>query len=297
LDNAFVTKFNPTLSKLAYSTFLGGSASDEAGSMALDAAGDVYLTGTATSTNFPVTKGAFQTTCSSLCFDAFVTELNPAGSALVYSTYLGGSITQGSGQWGSGIAVDASGDAYVTGETGSSDFPTTPGAFQTTCSYCVNGGGVAFVTQFNPSASALVYSSYLGGSSYGGAGGIVLDASGDAYVVGYTNASDFPTTPGAFQTSCGSCTGGSVDGVVTEFNPAGSSLIYSTYLGGSSGTSEAAAIAMDALGSFYVVGTTLSNDFPVTPGAFQENCAGGCEYANAFITKFVQGDQLWPPQS
>jgi Abnormal spindle-like microcephaly-assoc'd, ASPM-SPD-2-Hydin/Beta-propeller repeat/Protein of unknown function (DUF1573) len=293
LDNAFVTKFNPMLSKLVYSTFLGGGNSDSASSMALDAAGNVYLTGTATSTNFPVTKGAFQTTCSSLCFDVFVTELNASGSALVYSTYLGGSISQGSGQWGSGIAVDASGDAYVTGETGSPDFPITPGAFQTTCYACHSGGGTAFVTEFNSVGSALVYSTYLGGSELDVANGIALDTAGDAYLSGETLSADFPTTPGAFNT-CSGCSGNVYRGFVSEINPTGSTLVYSTYLAGSSGFTSAWGIAMDSAASAYVIGETSSTDFPVTPGAFQSQCAGGCSYSNAFVTKFVQGDQVWP---
>jgi hypothetical protein len=292
-DNAFVTKFNPTLSALLYSTFLGGSASDSAASMAVDAAGDVYLTGTATSTNFPVTQGAFQTTCSSLCFDAFVTELNPTGSALVYSTYLGGSISQGSGQGASGIVLDSSGDAYVTGNTGAADFPTTPGAFQTTCHACTNGGGNAFVTEFNPTGSALVYSTYLGGSTFDQATAIVLDTAGDAYLSGETSSTDFPTTPGAFDT-CSGCKPTFYAGFFSEINPAGSALVYSTYLAGSAGFSSASRIAMDAAGGAYVVGGTSSTDFPITPGAFQTTCAGGCYYSNAFVTKFVPGDQVWP---
>ncbi len=290
-DNAFVTKFNPTLSKLVYSTFLGGSGSDSSGPIVLDAAGDAYLTGITSSTNFPVTPGAFQTTCSSLCFDAFVTELNPTGSALVYSTYLGGSITQGSGQLGSGIALNASGDAYVTGMTGSPNFPTTTGAFQTTCHGCVNGGSNAFVTEFNPTGSDLVYSTYLGGSIVDQANGIVLDIEGDAYLSGETFSIDFPTTPGAFNT-CAGCTVGMYRGFVSEMNPTGTSLVYSTYLT-SSGGSGASGIAIDAAGSTYVVGETSSADFPITPGVYLPPCAGSCD-GYAFVTKFVPGDQVWP---
>jgi hypothetical protein len=293
LINAFVTKFNPTLSELVYSTFLGGSKSDYASSMALDAAGDLYLTGTATSTNFPVTKGAFQTTCNSPCWDIFVTELNPAGSDLVYSTYLGGSIPQGAAQWGSSIALDAAGDAYVTGETGAPDFPTTPGSFQTTCHACTHGGGNAFVTEFNSAGSALVYSTYLGGSTSDQATSIVLDTTGDAYLSGETSSTDFPTTPGAFDT-CSGCNGTFYSGFFSEINPTGSALVYSTYLAGSAGFTSAWHIAADATGGTYVVGSTSSTDFPITPGAFQTTCAGGCNYSNAFVTKFVPGDQVWP---
>ena len=293
LINAFVTKFNSTLSKLVYSTFLGGSNSDYASSMTLDAAGDVYLTGSATSTNFPVTPGAFQTTCSTGCDDIFVTEFNPTGSALIYSTYLGGTITQGSGEGGAGIALDAGGDAYVTGETGAADFPTTPGAFQTTCHACVNGGSNAFLTEFNPAGSALVYSTYLGGSTFDQATAIVLDAADDAYLSGETSSPDFPTTPGAFDT-CSGCNGTFYSGFFTEINPAGSALVYSTYLAGSAGFTSAWHIAMDAAGSAYLIGETEATDFPITPGAFQTTCPGGCYYGAAFVTKFVPGDQVWP---
>ena len=291
--NAFVTKFNSTLSKLVYSTFLGGSNSDSASSMALDAAGDVYLTGTATSTNFPVTQGVFQTTCVSPCWDAFVTELNPTGSGLAYSTYLGGNTPTGAAQEGIGIALDSSGDAYVTGATGSTNFPTTPGAFQTTCHACVNGSGNAFLTEFNPTGSALVYSTYLGGSTFDQATAIVLDAAGDAYLSGETSSTNFPTTPGAFNT-CSGCNGTFYSGFFSEINPTGSALIYSTYLAGSAGFTSASHIAMDAAGGAYVVGSTSATDFPITPGAFQTTCEGCYAYSNAFVTKFVPGDQVWP---
>ena len=290
--DAFVTEFNTTGTGLVYSTYLGGSDNDFAGAIVLDAAGDAYVTGSTQSTNFPVTPGAFQTTCSSLCFDAFVTELNPTGSALVYSTYLGGSIRQGGGQGGSGIAVDASGYAYVTGLTFSSDFPITPGAFQPTCPACP-GGANAFVTEFNPAGSALIYSTYLGGSGpVDQANGIALDAAGDAYLSGEASSTDFPTTPGAFDT-CPGCNSDIYRGFVSELNPTGSTLVYSTYLT-SSGESGASGIAIDAAGDTYVVGSTSDTNFPVTPGAFQTTCAGGCNYSNAFVTKFIPGDQVWP---
>src|SRR5439155_16790218 len=136
----------------------------------------------------------------------FVTKLNPTGSALVYSTYLGGTSTGSSAgvssEGGRGIAVDADGNAYVTGTTDSTNFPTTPGAFQTSSS----GSGAAFVTKLNASGTGLIYSTYLGGSQGGNGNGIAVDAAGNAYVTGGAGA-NFPTTPGAFQTSLS----GSVD--------------------------------------------------------------------------------------
>ncbi len=291
-DDAFVSELNPSGSALVYSTYLGGSSGTNGGAIVLDSAGDAYLTGSTVSTDFPTTPGAFQTTCGSLCVDIFVTELNPTGSALIYSTYFGGSIRQGGGQFGDGIIVDASGDAYVTGMTFSPDFPTTPGAFQTTCPACP-GGANAFVTEFNPAGSALVYSTYLGGSGpVDQANGIALDAAGDVYLSGQASSTDFPTTPGAFQT-CAGCTIGGYRAFVSELNPTGSALIYSTYLTGTNG-SGASRIALDTAGGFYVVGGTSSSDFPVTPGAFQTECANCINDGNAFVTKFVPGDQVWP---
>jgi hypothetical protein len=199
-DDVFVAKLNPTGSALAYSTYLGGSGGDIGYGIAVDGAGNAYVTGW-TSSNFPTTPGAFQTTCkSTYCDNAFVSKITPEGSALAYSTYLGGRWTD----YGLGIAVDGAGNAYVTGATFSTDFPTTPGAFQRVCnggSYCVHYGD-AFVSKINPSGSALVSSTYLGGSSYDQGASIAVDSAGNAYVTGSTGSSDFPVTPGAFQTVC-----------------------------------------------------------------------------------------------
>ncbi len=190
--DAFVTKLNSTGSALVYSTYLGGNSGDDAGGIAVDGSGNAYVTGSTASTNFPTTAGAFQTSVGGSFSDAFVTKLNSTGSAVVYSTYLGG----GNQDNGLGIAVDGFGNAYVTGLTFSTNFPTTAGAFQTTF-----GGGMtdAFVTKLNCTGSALVYSTYLGGNSTDLAGGIAVDGSGNAYVTGGTGSTNFPTTAGAFQ--------------------------------------------------------------------------------------------------
>ncbi|MEW4228872.1 SBBP repeat-containing protein, partial [Priestia megaterium] len=156
------------------------------------AGGNAYVTGFTFSADFPTTAGAFDTTYNNNG-DAFVTKLNPTGSALVYSTYLGGSDSD----QGLGIAVDAGGNAYVTGFTFSADFPTTAGAFDTT----YNNNGDAFVTKLNPTGSALVYSTYLGGPDLDEGSAIVVDAGGNAYVTGYTQSANFPTTAGAFDTT------------------------------------------------------------------------------------------------
>ena len=281
--NAFVTKLDTTktgLASLVYSTYLGGAIFDEGFGIAVDAAGNAYVTGETQSTNFPTTPGAFQPTFGGGSADAFVTKLDATGSSLVYSTYLGGSGGEGSpagAPGSSGIAVDAAGNAYVTGETRSTNFPTTPGALQPTFG---GGSADAFVTKLNPTGSALVYSTYLGGSSDDSGAAIAVDASGNAYVTGSTQSSDFPTTVGAFQPGLG----GFVDAFVTKLDPTGAALLYSTYLGGSGFDSIiGTGIAQDAAGNAYVTGLTdSSNSLPTTVGAFQAASGGGFD---AFVAK------------
>jgi hypothetical protein len=272
---------------LAYSTYLGGSDWDEAHAIAVDVAGNVYVAGFTYSQDFPLTQGAFQTT--NHWKSAFVTKLNPAGSALVYSTYLGGSGAV-YGDIAYGLAVDGSGNAYIAGQAGSTDFPVTPGAFQTT-NHEVGDGLNAFVTKLNPTGSALLYSTYLGGSGGGGPGdvayGLAVDGSGNAYITGVASYSDFPVTPGAFQTSNHSLYYSNA--FVTKLDASGSALVYSTYLGGSDGNGDAAnALAVDVSGNAYITGQAYSSDFPVTPGAFQTtNHAASAvgNRLNAFVTK------------
>jgi hypothetical protein len=264
--NAFVAKLDPTGSALVYSTYLGGGRFDSGAGIAVDGVGNAYVTGTTTSTNFPTTAGAFQTTFASTADfnpDVFVTKLNPTGSALVYSTYIGGSGFDN----GAGIAVDSAGNAYVTGATISTNFPTTAGAFQTTFASTSDFLSDAFVTKLDSTGSSLVYSTYLGGGSAESGAGIAVDASGSAYVTGRTNSSDFPTTPGVFQQPATPY--GLYDAFVSKVDPAGSSLVYSARLGGSSSDDTGSAIAVDAGGNAYVTGTTSSDDFPTTPGAFK----------------------------
>jgi hypothetical protein len=299
-DDAFVTKLNAAGTDLVYSTYLGGSGGREEGhGIAVDDAGNAYVTGVTRSTDFPTTLGAFQTVLGGLdgLDDAFVTKLNADGSALLYSTYLGGS----GGDFGTDIAVDDAGNAYVTGQTNftaAGDFPTTPGAFQT-----VYGGGSddAFVTKLNPAGtgvSDLVYSTYIGGSLNEVGFGIAVDAAGKAYVTGLTRSADdpdapgtpgdegFPTTTGAYQTVFG----GTWDAFVTKLNGDGSALLYSTYLGGIE-QDVGMSIAVEA-GNAYVTGRTDSADddstpsvdegFPITIGAFQSDLGG---FRDAFVTK------------
>src|SRR6266404_5101104 len=263
---------------LIYSTYLGGSNADYGLGIAVDSAGNAYVTGYTTSTDFPITPGAFQTVCNggsgcSQYGDAFVAKINAAGSALVYSTYLGGNSYDTSSR----VAVDSSGNAYVTGQTSSTDFPTTPGAFQT----IFGGRSDAFVTKFNPSGSALVYSTYLGGSLWDEGSGIAVESAGNAYVTGATGSADFPTI-NPLQPTFG---GGYDDAFVSKLNFTGSQLVYSPYLGGS-GQDGGASIAVDGAHNAYITGGTSSTNFPVTPGAFQTACPLNCRYStHAFVTK------------
>ena len=203
---------------------LGGTDNDSGNAIALDASGDAYIAGGTSSSDFPTTTGAFQTTYGGGNLDAFVFELNSNGTALVYSTYLGGS----NDDVAVGIALDSSDNAYIVGSTGSSPFPTL-NPIQPN----LNGASNGFVTKLNFSGSALVYSTYLGGND-DFAAAVALDSSGNAYVTGSTQNTTFPTTPGAFQTTCGSCGSNPAldNAFVTVINAAGSGYVYSTFLGG-----------------------------------------------------------------
>ena len=246
--DAFLTKLDATGSALVYSTYLGGNGIDQGNGIALDPAGNAYVVGTTNSTNFP-TVNPFQA-AKGAQDDAFVAKINPAGSAWVYATYLGGN----NEDQGNGIAVDASGNAYVTGYTASTNFPVQS-AFRGSNTGVVD----AFVTKLNPAGSALVYSTYLGGSALDYGTAIAVDSSGSAYVTGIVTSDDFPLA-NPIDATLGSH---AVDDVfVTKFNPSGSGLVYSTYLGGASGD-DAYAIALDQAGNAYITGRTNSSDFPL----------------------------------
>ncbi|MFC5591195.1 SBBP repeat-containing protein [Sporosarcina soli] len=268
LANAFVTKLNDTGTALVYSTYLGGEDFDQGSGITVDNAGNAYITGYTLSSNFPTTSDAFQLSKNGLG-DAFVTKLHSSGSSLVYSTYLGGT---GLDQ-GLSIALDSIGSAYITGVTQSADFPITPTAFQSTFTGFAN----AFVTKFNPTGSALIYSTFLGGSDNNSGAAIAVSNDGNAYVTGFTNSTDFPTTWGAYRTTYN----GDSDVFVTKFNPSGTALIYSTYLGGTD-ADQGLGIAVDDTGNAYVTGATQSDDFPTTTCAFDSTFNG---VIDAFVTK------------
>jgi len=277
--DSFVTKLSPTGSGLAYSAFLGGNRMDEGDGIAVDGSGAAYVTGQTGSSDFPSTPGAFDTTPKL----AFVVKLNPTGSGLVYATFY-------SKARSNSIAVDGSGAAYVTGLTGA-DLPTTPGAFNTT----FNGGETcieeychdAFVTKLNPTGSGLVYSTFLGGSEYDIGTSITVDGSGSAYLTGLTYSSNFPITPGAFDTTYN---GGNFDAFVVKMSSDGSLLSYSSFLGGSA-YERGSGIAVDDSGTAYVSGGTGSSNFPTTAGAF-DTTYNGSNYDAFAVKVFPDGSTL-----
>jgi beta-propeller repeat-containing protein/ASPM-SPD-2-Hydin domain-containing protein len=286
-SDVFITKLSPDGSSFVYSTFLGGTNSESGYAIAADSLGNAYITGGTDSADFPVTPGAFQTIFKGgPGGDAFLTKISPNGSSLVYSTYLGGIGFDES----HGIAVDASGNAYVAGVTSSPDFPITPGAAQIVFKGWIYGNpttpsgcGDAFVTKLNAQGTGLLYSTYLGGSGCDGAAGIAVDSGGNAYITGSTYSVDFPTTSGAFQVG----RSGPGDNIfVTKVNPQGTGFVYSTYLGGN-GSDDGLAIAVDSSGSAYVTGEVSSTDFP-TVNAFQPG-PPNTSNVDAFVTKLHPG--------
>jgi len=274
--DAFVVKLNPSGTGLAYAAYLGGSSSDDYGyDIAVDGAGNAYVTGMTYSANFPTTSGAYDTTFNGGT-DAFVVKLNSSGSGLVYATYLGGSGYEEShlGYPLYGIAVDGVGNAYVTGVTYSFDFPTTPGTYDTT----FNGGSAdVFVVKLNSSGAGLLYSTFLGGAGYENSfAGIAVDGAGNAYVAGRTRSANFPTTAGAYDTTFS----GAGDVFVVKLDLSGSGLLYATFLGGSD-EEYAYGIAVDGGGNAYVTGNSDFADFPTTPGAYDTTYNSG----DGFVVK------------
>lgn len=274
-SDAYILKLNPSGTALIYSSRFGGNFDDYGLGIAVDISGNAYITGwticRAPTCTFP-TVNAFQPNYGGGYNDGFVTKINATGSALVYSTYLGGGDVLNAGDdWGEGITVDSAGSAYVTGETYSPDFPVTLGAYDT--ERC---GLDAFVMKFAPDGRTLVYSTFLGGCGREQGMAVVVDLGGNAFVTGWTESPNFPTTTGAFQTT------GTFDAFVTKINPTGTGLVYSTYLGGTDDVDRGWDIAIDGLGNAYIAGDTKSDNFPVTD-AIQPNYGGG--YVNAFASK------------
>lgn len=274
--DGYVVKFNPTGSALDYATFLGGSGCCDSGNaIAVDGMGNAYVMGTTDSADFPTTSGAFDRTFNGGPTDSFVVKLNATGSILAYASYLGASGDDS----GFAIAVDEVNSAYLLGQTVSGDFPVTPGAFDSS----FNGVLDSFVAKLNPAGGALEYGTYLGGNGGDEGRALAVDKAGNTYVAGQTFSADFPATPGAFDSSFNGGPFGGGDAFAVKLNAEGSALVFSSFLGGSSGNDSAGGIAVDETGNAFVIGSTPSSDFPVTPGAFDPDFNG---LLDAFVVKF-----------
>jgi len=295
--NTFVSRLNAAGNSLIYSTYLGGDFYNEGTAIAVDTDGSAYVAGE-TFGQFPTTEGAFQPTRGYM----FVSKLNPTGTALAYSSYLGGSNTGPIFPFDpddisrpTGIAVDGGGNAYVTGWTLALDHITTPGALFPKapgvgiCGLPNNVCADAFITKIDASGTALAYSTYLGGTGEDGAGGIAVDRAGHAYITGWTTSRDFPVTESAIQRApsqkggCGTylCT----DVFITTLAADGSAIEYSTYLGGDR-RDTGSGIALDGTGAVYVIGGTTSDNFP-TVNPFQSDNHGGLYEFDAFVAKLM----------
>ncbi len=282
--DAFVARLSPLGSSLIYSTYLGGTNRDEVYAVAIDPLGTVTVAGSTNSTDFPTTSNAFDTTYNGHTTysggsgkgDVFVTKIPKSGSVLIYSTYIGGS----AGDLVHALALDKQGAATVAGETDSINFPTTRGAFDSTHNGGTRSqhfpGGDVFVTRLEPSGSGLVYSTFLGGVANEAAHDVVVDSLGAATITGHFWYADFPSTPGAFDTT----PNGKVSVFVSRLSPSGARLVYSTFLGGS-GQDYAYALELDAHGVATVAGVTGSSDFPTTPGAYSRTIGP----VAAFVTR------------
>jgi hypothetical protein len=271
--DGFVTKFNSSLTSILQSTYLGGSGEDYASSIAVDSSANVYVAGYTASTNFPGTTGGAQPSFGGVS-DIFISKLNSSLTHILQSTYLGGSGIDRA----KSIVIDSNRNVYVAGETASTNFPGTSGGAQPS----LGGGGYSdtFVTKFNSSLTSILQSTYLGGSGEDYAYSIAIDSVGNVYVAGMTYSTDFPGTAGGAQPSLG----GGYDGFVTKFNSSLTSILQSTYLGGSDDDC-AKSIVIDSVGNVYVAGETESTDFPGTTGGAQPSHGGGY-YNDAFVTKF-----------
>jgi hypothetical protein len=289
---AFVTKFTPDGSQLVFSSYLGGSRGSSAVGIAVDAAGNVYVGGSTTSTNFPTVNALQPALTPGICGgsgtydpqrpcgDAFIAKLDPSGSKLQYATYLGGS----DDDWLVGLALDSNGNVYVAGNTRSKDLPTTDTALQRRIAPGVCGSSPpvtcenGFVAKIDPSGSRLVYATYFGGTKWQSINGIAIDSSGNAFIAGNTESPDLPLAH-----PLQPAVSGVNDGFVAKLNENASALVYSTYLGGS-GSDGISGIMVDAGGSAYVTGWTSSIDFPVVR-AFQAQHADPGDCDDAFLAK------------
>jgi murein DD-endopeptidase MepM/ murein hydrolase activator NlpD len=266
--DVFAVKVDATGHQMVYTAFLGGSGDERGCAIAVDDAGDAYVTGVTNSSDLPATGGAFDTSQGGGT-DAFVAKVGASGTELGYTTFLGGSADD----WGQAIAVDGLGNAYVTGSTRSANFPATTGAWDTSFS----GSQDAFLVKVNGPGTGLAYATFLGGGGVEYGSAVAVDGEGRAYAAGSTQSPDFPTTLSAVDTSFN----GEWDAFVVQANGTGTALLQATFLGGSS-ADYARAIAVDGAGSVYLTGATQSSDWPTTSWAFDSAYHGGFD---AFIVK------------
>ncbi len=284
-DNSRSLVIDPVL---AYSSYLGGSREEQIFAIAVDPAGAAYVTGFTYSSDFP-RVGQIPGACNGECGsgakeDTFVTKISPAGDALVYSTYIGGS----GSEYGNSLGVDGAGNAYLVGDSTSIDFPLVnqiPGICKGSCGRGTNYD--VFVTKLNAAGNALVYSSYMGGSSLQEGYGMSVDSAGNAYLTGFTTSADFPRInqiPGACVGACG--TGADFDIFAAKVNSSGTAVVYCSLIGGSR-EDRALGMAVDSFGNAYITGKTISNDYPRVhqiAGACQGACGTGADY-DAYVTK------------
>jgi len=269
----FITKVNSTGTALLFSTYLGGAESNDNGfGIALDGSSNIYVTGMTnrdgTTMDFPITNGAYQSTHAGST-DVFVSKLNATGTALQYSTFIGGPGADA----GYDLAIDRFGNAYLLAQSDST-FPTTTGAYLRTMA----GEGDNVVVKFNSSGSALIYSTFIGGSGREAPASLGIDTSGNVYLAGQTESDDYPTTSGAFDRTQNNI----FDGFVTKLNAAGSALVYSTYFGGPDGETAPIELVVDRHGNAVVTGLTSTDSMPTTAGAYAESWSGGYD---AFLMK------------
>jgi hypothetical protein len=259
---------------MLWSTFLGGGGADNGYALATDGSGNTIITGSTTSTNYPTTSGAAQRSNGGAT-DVVVTKLATDGTTVLWSTYLGGA----GDDIARGVAVGPGGDVFVVGSTGSSAFPVTAGAWRTAF-----GGGAAdgFVARLSASTGALVYATFVGASWDDYPRGVAVDANNCAFVAGFTNSVDFPTTAGVVKTTRSPGLYDGADGFVTKLNASGSGAVYSTLIGTNSATDEVMAIALDPSGLATVTGWTTSGGFPTTANAFDRTLSNGHE---AFVSR------------
>ncbi len=278
-ENAFVAEINPTGTAMLYVTYLGGTGYDSGVGIAVDSNANAYIVGTTNSLDFP-TQNPIQAALSNPYSNVFVTEVSSGGGGLVYSTFLGGSgnAANNYGDFGDGIAVDSTGAAYIDGITTSVDFPT-----QNPIQANLTGFFNIYTAKISPNGTGLVFSTYLGGTAADAAAAIALDSSGDVYLTGYTYSPDFPVVNAV---NLDPTFGGNENAFVTEINSSETALVYSTYLGGSN-VDSGTGIAVDPLSNAYVTGFTDSLNFPLQ-NPYQSSLSNGTD--NVFIIEVAAGE-------